>query len=457
MRTTASSIAFAIPGCIIYFVVHLAFWPAQMSPDSLDQWQQLMTWRFQDWHPVSSTLLYWLFYQAVPSPAFAVFVQYVLFALATGYFLAELRNWGVALSILVAGAVLFPLVPPIFLVATTLWKDVPFATALIILTALLIRGVRLDFKLAAADWLAMGAAGVALVLFRHNGVIVSVGVFFLLLCTVRAVRLPASVLVGVQIMALVLSKTVLLSALAAWPQSNQERTIVALPMLAAMVRAGVPLTAEQEQTIVAIAPIEAWKSVPCGSVVPFYFEDPRLSHEQLDPRKVFAAAASLAVHNPLIALKQELCMTEIFWRPWSRESAELQDVPLEITQTQIAKELQLTTESKLPGLADGLRQFHDRYFSGRRPLQRPALYLLAGIIATVRLMMIAERRLWLAWLPAGLNCASLIFLIQSQEYRLVWPSVAASLLLTIFAIGAEAKHRHGLRILPAPEPDRQFG
>lgn len=440
LRTITSSIAFAIPGILIYLVVHLAFWPAQMSPDSLDQWQQLLTWDFEDTHPVSGTLLNWMFYRIVPSPAFVVFAHYALFALATGYFLTELRRWGVALPILMAAAVLFPLFPPNFLTVTTLWKDVPFATALIALTALYIRGARFGFILPVPVWAAMGTAGIALVLLRHNGVIVAAGVF-LVLCAVRPARMPAATIAAVQIVAFALSKTLLLTSLSAVPQSAQLRSIIALPMLAAMVRSDVHLSSEQEQTILAIAPVEAWKSVPCGNVVPFYFDDPRVSHAGIEPGKVFAAAAALSIQHPIIALEQELCMTELFWRPWARSHEQVADTPLEITQNALAAQLKLTTQSKIPGLANWLRWFHGRYFNGKGPLNRPALYLLVGLIATVRLTIIANPLLWVSWLPAGLNCASLMLLIQSQEYRFVWPSIAVSLLIAVFAAGIEVSRR----------------
>jgi len=446
LRTITSSIAFAIPGILIYLVVHLAFWPAQMSPDSLDQWQQLLTWDFEDTHPVSGTLLNWMFYRIVPSPAFVVFAHYTLFALATGYFLTELRRWGVALPILMAAAVLFPLFPPNFLTVTTLWKDVPFATALIVLTALCIRAARFSFILPVPVWAAMGAAGIALVLLRHNGVIVATGVF-LVLCFVQPARMPAATLAAVQIVAFVLSKTLLLTSLSAAPQSAQLRSIIALPMLAAMVRSDVHLSAEQEQTILAIAPLDAWKSIPCGNVVPFYFDDPRVSHAGIEPDKVFATAGSLAIQHPSIALQQELCMTELFWRPWARSHDQVADTPLEITQNALAAQLKLTTQSKIPGLANWLRWFHGRYFNGKGPFNRPALYLLVGLIATVRLTIVADRLLWVAWLPAGMNCASLVLLIQSQEYRFVWPSVAASLLIVVFAAGIEASRRQSMATL----------
>lgn len=447
MRTISSSIAFAVPSILIYLVVHLAFWPAQMSPDSLDQWQQLLTWDFDDTHPVSGTLLNWVFYRVVPSPAFVVFAHYTLFALATGYFLTELRRWGVALPILMAAAVLFPLFPPNFLTVTTLWKDVPFATALIALTALCIRGVRFSFILPVSVWVAMGAAGIVLVLLRHNGVIVAAGVFLVLSVAARPARVPAAALATVQILVFILSKTLLLTALSATPQSAQLRSIIALPMLAAMVRSDAHLSPEQEQAILAIAPVEAWKSVPCGSIVPFYFDDPRVSHDAIEPNKVFATAAALAIQHPLLTLQQELCMTELFWRPWARSHEQIADPPLEITQNALAAQLKLTTQSKIPGLANWLRWFHGRYFNGKGPFNRPALYLLVGLIATVRLMIVAERILWVSWLPAGLNCASLMLLIQSQEYRFVWPSVAASLLIAVFAAGIEASRRQSRAIL----------
>ncbi len=137
-------------------------------------------------------------------------------------------------------------------------------------------------------------------------------------------------------------------------------------------------------------------------------------------------------------------MTELFWRPWARSHERVADPPLEITQNALAAQLGLTTQSKIPGLANWLRWFHGRYFNGKGPFNRPALYLLIGLVATARLMIVADRLLWVSWLPAGLNCASLVLLIQSQEYRFVWPSIAASLLIAVFAAGIDASRRQSL-------------
>ena len=67
---------YAIPSIIIWLLYWIAFYPAAMTPDSLNQWEQTHTYEFNDWHPVVYTWLIMLIVQIWHAPAIVSFVQF---------------------------------------------------------------------------------------------------------------------------------------------------------------------------------------------------------------------------------------------------------------------------------------------------------------------------------------------------------------------------------------------
>ena len=126
MSRTVSILAYALPTLLVCIAVHLAFWPAQMSPDSVSQWAQAVHGGGgDDWHPSLTFVMWWLSSLGAPHPAFALAVQYSVFALCAGILLRETQDAGLAPGSAQLVAVVFALFPPTFLIATSLWKDVP--------------------------------------------------------------------------------------------------------------------------------------------------------------------------------------------------------------------------------------------------------------------------------------------------------------------------------------------
>jgi hypothetical protein len=60
---------FALPSFVIWSFYLLSFWPGSMSPDSLDQWKQVLNGQLKDWHPVFHTMNIWLITRIKLSPA----------------------------------------------------------------------------------------------------------------------------------------------------------------------------------------------------------------------------------------------------------------------------------------------------------------------------------------------------------------------------------------------------
>ena len=131
---------YSIPSILVYTVSVLTFWPAQMSPDSLAQWEQITQGTYSDSHPVISTLMYSGINHVLPGPQWCVLVMSLLLAITWGWALSESKNWLVDRYVVLAASVLFPIYLPTFLLISTLWKDIPFSIGILgisILTCLL--------------------------------------------------------------------------------------------------------------------------------------------------------------------------------------------------------------------------------------------------------------------------------------------------------------------------------
>lgn len=176
---------YALPSYFVWLLYLFAFWPGSMSPDSLDQWRQVLAGitHFKDWHPAFHTLTIWLLTRVWLSPAMVVLAQITVLGGVAGWCLAVLQRWGVPRYILWLTAIIFAGWLVNGLMVITLWKDIAYSTALLALTVILFQLV-----MSRGKWLDRSASVpvLALVLFcvaiyRHNGVIPAFVTSFVLL------------------------------------------------------------------------------------------------------------------------------------------------------------------------------------------------------------------------------------------------------------------------------------
>lgn len=167
-----SWLIYSVPGLLVFTFYLLAFWPASMSPDSLDQWGQLLKLKFKDWHPVFHTLNIWVVTRFWLSPAAGAVFQVVVLACSFGWALSRLERVGVARPILWLTSIFFAFLPVNGLMAVTIWKDIPYSAAMMIMSILL-----LEIAISSGKWLSSwkNAALMILVilfisLYRHNGI-----------------------------------------------------------------------------------------------------------------------------------------------------------------------------------------------------------------------------------------------------------------------------------------------
>jgi hypothetical protein len=173
--------------CQIFCIVLLgySFWmiacfPANMSPDSSDQWKQAIgEWSLSNWHPAIHTLLIRLSAICIPSP----------FSMALGQSLVQAAIWstagvflfrsGIPRVIIYTMSLFVAFSPNNGIMTMTIWKDVVFSIAMLGLTISLAR-ISLNSKISLSQccFLIIGLYFVGLL--RHNGIIPTIITAFIL-------------------------------------------------------------------------------------------------------------------------------------------------------------------------------------------------------------------------------------------------------------------------------------
>jgi hypothetical protein len=437
-----------ISSFIIYGLVLAAYWPAQMSPDSINQWQQIVKGEYNDAHPILSSLFYKMAYGVYPFPQSAVILQLVVFTAATWLFLKESLAWGANPRLVAIFAILFPLFPSNFLIVTTLWKDVPFTAGLIILAALTAREVRhkFTFKINSLFW--MAGAGAFIIAMRHNGILIVLLFFLILFCfaKTRKARLSLGATLASQIAVFLVFKSVLLTVLNVSPILPQYRAINAVHVLGAMQSADFQWNPEEKQLLEKFLPEKVWRdSYNCESVVPIFWNPMLREHWELfaeSTSDLNALALKTILAKPLVFLKHQICVTGIIWRIGGRDQEWLSVSPGEITDMPERRELMLESHSLLPHLKDYFTTSVQPFVQESTIYNRPALYVLLGLVSICIVSLRTKMPAWLVMVPSLANLMSLVPLIGAQDYRYVWPSVVISLLVLFMALGLAFGQNH---------------
>ncbi len=170
----------------------LAFWPALMTDDSVDQWSQVLTGRLTGHHPPFHTMLNWLVTRLWLSPATVALAQILALALTFGLTMNELLRWNISPRIFAILTVVFAVSPPNSMMVITLWKDIGYSVALLGFFVALLRAVRTRGRWlsTATGVLTLACLGSLISLLRHNGLFVVVLMFGGLLVAFRAYRRP---------------------------------------------------------------------------------------------------------------------------------------------------------------------------------------------------------------------------------------------------------------------------
>lgn len=311
---------YALPCWLVWLIYFLAFYPGIFPKDALYQWQQILDGSFDNRHPAVHTLSMALVYRIWPSPAAVVLVQMLALGGIIGIAVRALERWGVSTSargFLVLAAALSPANG---LMSITIWKDVPYTTGMLGLSAALLHLVR-DFleerRPALSTWTGIILGGLAIAAYRHNGwpIVLFTFILIIILWKKHAINLITRSLLPV-IACYIIIQVAEIYILRIPPVPRWFAFQMLIHQVSALVYAETPLTVDEAIFLDRIQPLELWRTgYTCR------FLDPVVHNDQFN-RKLFdenilnfmSLWFRLILRNPMGWLRHYLCSTDFLWR-----------------------------------------------------------------------------------------------------------------------------------------------
>ena len=253
---------FLLLSMAVFGLYYSAFYPGAFSADSFTQYQQAITGKYNNWHPVLHTLLGFTLPLAITGGwvGSIVLFQLLAFSFAAAYAAYTiLRHSNIAYALLSLSFIL--LSPSTAVVSMYPWKDVPFA-----ITALLAASYAANAWFTKGEWLKkrghIAAVVIVLVLatvFRHNALLFTLP---MLIALILYLNRKAAVTVAVCfIAAIVLIEGPLYTALHVEQPGDRQTEMLGVPMsVIGTVAAKNPQALDHEikAFVYSVAPAKTW-------------------------------------------------------------------------------------------------------------------------------------------------------------------------------------------------------
>jgi hypothetical protein len=452
------------------FAAYLAgFWPGVMTFDSLSQWAQAVgrsPWT--DVHPALSTVGFWVAAK-LGSPA--------LLAGAQSFFLAwSIVAFGRSVAILGApsGPVLaaigaIALAPSVGLFSVTLWKDVPFTAAVLMLGAEVLRMMAVRLRLLGDDtpgaqlillrrsfvWAVLWAS--LALLLRQNGIVVAVLVMAAIAVGFPRLRRRAGlVIVGLPVAFLVL-RLFVLPGVGVRPAPKSVLYVTIVHEIAGYAHHAPDAFTEQDWAILdTYAPAPVWGAAyDCTSAHPLLaaagFKPGAIDRW---PGPLMRLWTSLIRRRPTVAIGHRLCAAELAWHPFGRDDGWFFTAGRAIERNPFGL--------KSAPLHAGLDEFLNEAVSitelkGLRPLfWRAPLWIGLAFIVLGREAWRRRRPLWLlAIAPVVAQQVMVAVANPGQDARYMAAAGIASILLLPLALRQEIEDLPGPTVAEEAPPKRK--
>ncbi len=175
--------AFFTPFLIIVFIdfvyLFLVGFPGNLSPDSIDQLNQIHNGVYSNHHPFFHTMLIKLFYSIgyalfkTPNLAVATYSLAQIFMMASifSFGILTLKQIGVKKGIVNLNLAIYALLPYHWMYASTMWKDVPFG-GVCLLTIICLYRIKNNIGKLKLNYILFFVSSLGMCLLRSNGMFV---------------------------------------------------------------------------------------------------------------------------------------------------------------------------------------------------------------------------------------------------------------------------------------------
>lgn len=406
---------------IVPLLVWWAGWfPAIMSSDSVDQWNQVLIFDFQNAHPITHTAYLWfvsLFWQ---SPGAVALVQVGLTAVVLAVIARRLVRIGVSLWFSVGAVWVIAVLPMTGAMTIAIWKDVPFSLAMawVFTELLLLARDRTRFWSGWHGPLRLGAGLGLMWALRANGRFTAVA-FIMVLAIVFYRQWRPLLVVGGATVAIGLIVPASLMMLLPVTSQAFEPAQVFMPQVGAVVVHDIDTLSQSDRTLVfTVAPQDVWlESYDCGNSSPLVFNpDYKNSVIQQNASDYRSLIVRTAIDAPWTVAGHRWCAGEYLLSPYNRTDTYVHRPPFAIWENEIGLE-----RAPLSDRAYDMTLWMYQVAENEKLewiTWRPAMYMLAGL-ATFGAVAWRKKLRPLSWVGILfiLHLANVFFTSPSHEFR----------------------------------------
>ena len=309
-------LVFAIPMLVIWLVILLILWPGILTNDSLTTWYIASSGKIDDWQSAFYTYLLSILMRIVPSPAFVLIIQIIAFSLTTVWGLSILQKRGVPVPILWCISLLMALFPPTLLFIVTLWKDIPYAIALLAFTiaTFAIAASNGEWGARRARWVALGIIAFLVAIFRHNGGPVALVVLLALPLVFRKYWKAYIGAFAVALLLYILVRGPFYDRVTVQDDDTGQSNLIYLHHIAAHLDAATDLAQKEKEYLDGFLPTEDWDYDCCyvGNISydKEFERDAFLSNTAANQKIAF----SLFERAPLVDIRHAFCAGEMAYQ-----------------------------------------------------------------------------------------------------------------------------------------------
>lgn len=164
--------------CLLCWLPYYLYqYPGIMTPDSINQLEQILgVIPWSNHHPWVHTLVFGFFYHIgyaltgnmVAAVSIYTLFQMCLLAGSIAYFISTLRSHKIRPFVLLLIIAFYALIPYHAVFSVTIWKDIPFAAAVLFFSSAVLR-LSVQNRMCAGNLLTLMISSVMICLFRSNG------------------------------------------------------------------------------------------------------------------------------------------------------------------------------------------------------------------------------------------------------------------------------------------------
>ncbi|MBB3907746.1 DUF6020 family protein [Anoxybacteroides rupiense] len=427
---------YALPSLVVWTLYLLAIFPGGMTADSIYQWEQAHTGKFNDWHPLMYTFFIMILTKIWDSPAVIGLSQIIIISLIFGYCMRQFEKAGVKPFLLWIISIIFALSPINGIYSITIWKDVLYSTFILLFTTLVFNLVITNGK-----WIKrnthfflfiMTALGV--IFFRHNGFAVCLVMLVILLICFRETWKQWVFSIFFIVAAHYIVTGPVFTYLKVVSADPNEALSIPTQQLARVVAYNGNLTDEQADYLNQILPLELWKK----NYNP-YLTDPIKFAKQYNRSAIFPDHLSdylrtwwdICMQNPKLVIQAALKQTSLVWQMNQPNDGYTSTF---VTNVFYGNKFGLKNEIIFSPLTLAVKKYLSISDTTFKPLiWRPAIYTFFILLFTFVAFLRNNWKAWLVPLIVLLNTGTVLAALPAQDFRYLYSNSLVFFIAFLFA------------------------